>query len=578
MNRVLKVVFSRAKGMFVVVSELGRACTKGSLKSVLVAVPITLMSAMALGAGYQSTALGDGAAADDQFSTAVGYGSTTGWGGVAIGHTSSATAVDTVAVGHQANATGKEAVALGQGAEASGVGSVALGQLSNATENYTVSVGSGFAADADTYQYRRIVNVANGIDNQDAATVKQVKDAQAAAKAYTDTLANGQVTTNKNNIQMNSAAITTINTTLSGLDQRLANTQAAAEATAKTYTDQKASAAVATAKSYTDSHVNVLNNKIGANEQAIIANQNKIGANEQAIAANRNLIGANEQAIVANQNKIGANEQAIAANRNLIGANEQAIIANQNKIGANEQAIAANRNLIGINEQGIVNNRNLIGVNEQAIANNRNLIGLNEQAIISNSQNIAQNAQGISNLNRRVTDLDTKVKRTGATAAALAGLRPLDYSPDNPFSASASLGHYEGKEALAVGMFMRPTENFMVGLGASTSGSRDVMMNLGVSYRFGGGSSYSGMTKSDLAQKVVAMSQHNDALDAQLRSANIREEASAKRLNQVSKQLKATQSELKSAQKKAALADQKLDMVMKELAALREEIQKMKQK
>ena len=86
------------------------------------------------------------------------------------------------------------------------------------------------------------------------------------------------------------------------------------------------------------------------------------------------------------------------------------------------------------------------------------------------------------------------------------------------------------------------------------------------------------MTKSDLAQKVVAMSQHNDALDAQLQSANIRADASAKRLNQVTKQLKSTQSELKSAQKKAELSDQKLDMVMKELAALRGEIQKMKQK
>lgn len=42
MNRILKVVFSRAKGMFVVVSELGRACSKGSLKSVLVAAPMVL--------------------------------------------------------------------------------------------------------------------------------------------------------------------------------------------------------------------------------------------------------------------------------------------------------------------------------------------------------------------------------------------------------------------------------------------------------------------------------------------------------------------------------------------------------
>ena len=77
--------------------------------------------------------------------------------------------------------------------------------------------------------------------------------------------------------------------------------------------------------------------------------------------------------------------------------------------------------------------------------------------------------------------------------------------------------------------------------------------------------------ESDINRKVVDLTDQNRALIAQIESSNIREEASAKRLNRVQK-------ELKAAQKKAEVADQKLDLVMKELAALREEIQKMKQK
>ncbi len=48
MNRILKVVFSRARGLSVVVSELGRACTKSGIKSVLVTVPMVLASTSAM--------------------------------------------------------------------------------------------------------------------------------------------------------------------------------------------------------------------------------------------------------------------------------------------------------------------------------------------------------------------------------------------------------------------------------------------------------------------------------------------------------------------------------------------------
>ena len=210
---------------------------------------------------------------------------------------------------------------------------------------------------------------------------------------------------------------------------------------------------------------------------------------------------------------------------------------------------------------------------------------VNGAQLYETQQMIGQNASNIQTLNQQINKTYDKVQRVGAGAAALAALRPQDFSPEHPISGAVGLGHYDGKQAIAVGMYYRPTENFTVGFGASAAGNDDYMMNAGISYRFGGSGSQLRLSQSDINRKVVDLTDQNRALIAQIESSNIREEASANRLNKVTKQLastqsalKSTQSELKTAQKKAEVADQKLDMVMKELAALREEIQKMKQK
>ena len=100
-------------------------------------------------------------------------------------------------------------------------------------------------------------------------------------------------------------------------------------------------------------------------------------------------------------------------------------------------------------------------------------------------QGVARNAEGLESLGRAVNKVDRKIDRTGALAAALAGLHPQDYDEDHPVSGAVGIGHYKGKQALAVGMFVRPVENFMVSLGASGSAD-DYMLNAGASFRFGG--------------------------------------------------------------------------------------------
>ena len=112
---------------------------------------------------------------------------------------------------------------------------------------------------------------------------------------------------------------------------------------------------------------------------------------------------------------------------------------------------------------------------------------VNGAQLYAAQQGIAQNAQGLENLGRQVNKMDRKIDRTGALAAALAALHPQAYDENHPVTGAVGIGHYKGKQALAVGMFVRPVENFMVSLGAS-AGSDDYMLNAGASFRFGGAS------------------------------------------------------------------------------------------
>ncbi|WP_415877006.1 YadA family autotransporter adhesin, partial [Burkholderia ubonensis] len=77
---------------------------------------------------------------------------------------------NTIAIGSNANATNLNALAVGSGARASGINSIALGVNSIATQANTVSVGDEGAT-------RRIVNISDGIDANDAVNMKQLAEA-----------------------------------------------------------------------------------------------------------------------------------------------------------------------------------------------------------------------------------------------------------------------------------------------------------------------------------------------------------------------------------------------------------------
>ncbi len=88
--------------------------------------------------------------------------------------------------------------------------------------------------------------------------------------------------------------------------------------------------------------------------------------------------------------------------------------------------------------------------------------------------------QVINNSNR-IGQLNSRVNKVGAGAAALAALHPMDFDPDDKLTFSAGYGNYAGQNAAAIGAYYRPDEKVMFSVGG-TVGNGENMVNAGVSF------------------------------------------------------------------------------------------------
>lgn len=130
------------------------------------------------------------------------------------------------------------------------------------------------------------------------------------------------------------------------------------------------------------------------------------------------------------------------------------------------------------------------------------------EGININSAAIAQNRQDINNLNHRVD-------KVGAGAAALAALHPLDFDPDAKWDFAAGYGNYNGENAVAVGTFYRPNEDTMFSVGG-TFGNGENMINAGVSFKIGAGSSHVTTSRTAMAKEIKSMRDIVAKQDAQI--------------------------------------------------------------
>ncbi|MBS7327673.1 MAG: YadA-like family protein [Oxalobacter sp.] len=139
------------------------------------------------------------------------------------------------------------------------------------------------------------------------------------------------------------------------------------------------------------------------------------------------------------------------------------------------------------------------------------------------NQKIDSQDNALRKLAHRDAQLERKIYRAGAHAAAIAALHPLDYDEDHKFTAAAGVGQYHGSSAMAVGAFYRPTENLMFSVGASLN-ENDSMVNAGMAYRFGTGSGNKTSPDNihEMKRQISTLSEENHQLSAQLNSSEMK--------------------------------------------------------
>ena len=111
----------------------------------------------------------------------------------------------------------------------------------------------------------------------------------------------------------------------------------------------------------------------------------------------------------------------------------------------------------------------------------------------------------------RFNNLDQKINKAGAAAAAMAGLHPLDFDEEQKLNFAAATGSYQGSSAIALGMFYRPNEHVMFNLSGSTSGSEH-MYTFGASFALDRSSGIHVSSRRALTEKVQQLSQVNEAV------------------------------------------------------------------
>ena len=115
----------------------------------------------------------------------------------------------------------------------------------------------------------------------------------------------------------------------------------------------------------------------------------------------------------------------------------------------------------------------------------------------------------VAGLNNEFSKVNSRMNKIGANAAAMASLTPASFEGDEKWSLAASVGHYKGATAGAVGAFYKPAENVMLNVRGSFADGEN-MVGGGVSVSLNKGD-VPGVTKRQLATKIHHMEQTHAA-------------------------------------------------------------------
>ena len=497
--------FSTAKGAFKVEAE-GTVTSKndiyiGSQKEDNKVVTKSQLNSVSDDiSAYKNAGIVAGKAATDE-AIAIGKNSYAYGSAIALGNQTSVHGTGSIAVGDGSSVTQHNSVAIGRKASVSGAGSVALGAYSSTSEENVITVGRG----GSNPIYRRIVNVADGINAHDAATVGQMNtlifgSTEGKAGLAEGTLLKNKATSLVEGINKNTVAINDMHSLNAEYWDKV-------NATTTNITDKLSTFASMTS----NVNWNALNN-VDWSAVSAISEVSTMNLDPSKVEGSREpdkSTGDNGGSEVIDD-KGNANYSG-----NVTVGKDLTVNGDANfKGNATFEKGATMKGELNMSGNKITN------VGDGAIeAGSKDAV--NGGQLWNVQQDVAANSQAINSLGNRVSDLGDEIDSVGAISAALAGLHPLDYDgTGSKFQISAAMGTYDGTQAAAIGGFYHFNRDVMLSLGGATSfeGDKKTAANIGVTFRVGEGASGKTVSNDILArleamdQKIAALEQENKEL------------------------------------------------------------------
>ena len=481
--------------------------------------------------GYQNTVGGNNAVAFGENNIAAGTNSFAGGNdskalgrdSFAYGAHAEATIEYTVAIGSQARTAAYNTIAIGNGAYANGESTVVLGRTNTVNAENATVVGSNNGAVASGHGvvvgYNNKVQGSdkemlafgsnNSVQNQGATVLgshgqavavdslalgnNTVADVQNSVALGTNSTTEEVVSTNHiyiNGEKYDFAGGVSNSTVSIGANNKAGN--GGVQNYKRTLTNVAAGRVDGTS---TDAiNGSQLNAVINALKFTTVAE----GANTT-VTQSTNIDGGKEFAVHVNKDMVNMNSVQFGTvndpQHNYIGKNGSHVFNGEinSDYGANGFKVENTDNLDNaqFNIDGMVadsNGKHIEFTTQNITAGSQQLHdvadGVADTDAVNMRQLRAQNQVGMAQINQT----NARLNKLGASSAALAGLHPLDFNRNDKVSYAISYGHYRNSNAVALGVFARPNERVMIGVGATLGAENQYTINL--AFKTGKGSDY----------------------------------------------------------------------------------------
>ena len=432
-------------------------------------------------------------------------------------------------------------VSIGTGVQ----NSVVLGNGSASGGSNTVSVGS-------SSNKRKIVNVADGTADSDAATLGQVKNLIASGGSPDLTNDVNKLKTDMTNVKNDVSGLktdmTNVKNDVSGLKTDMNNVKGRVGTLENDVSDLKAGMSNVKGKiTNVEGKVNTLEGKVGNLETNIAGKadvdasnltdanvakwRNKLkiadGAVNSATGTGStglgvdNTVTGNYSTAVGYKNKVTGNKSGAFGDPNLVTGNGSYAFGNDNTIKGDNNFVFGNnvtieagiQNSVALGNGSTVSSSNEVSVGSKG--KERKITNVADGEVSATSTDAVtgrqlykamQNSTNIENLRsevyEKIDNVKDEVREVGSLSAALAGLHPIQYDPKAPAQVMAALGHYKNKQSVAVGLSYYFNDRFMMSAGVALSGEKKTksMANVGFTVKLGKGS---GVAYDETPQYVV---------------------------------------------------------------------------